>query len=182
MTDFLKPLLELLRLSPRYFFTGAVICALLLFTEPGFLDALGIAEFVKEHRAWIGISFLVSTALWIVAIIVYLMDSAKKGWAAKRRKTQSIDRLNNLTENEKQILRYYIDMDTRSNVLRTDNGDVQALVHAGIIYLAARRGHIVEGFAHNISEHAWKYLAENPHVLEGTTDFYYTDKGRARIF
>jgi hypothetical protein len=91
-----------------------------------------------------------------------------------------IDKLNSLTEDEKQILRYYIAKDTRTNVLRVDDGVVQGLVAAGIIYRSANVGNILEGFAHNITDLAWDYLYVHRDVLQGTTDLYRTDTRRER--
>lgn len=90
------------------------------------------------------------------------------------------ERLDSLTEDEKQILRFYIAEQTKSNVLRIDDGIVQGLVSTGIIYRAASVGNMLEGFSYNLSDFAWNYLSVYPHLLEGTTNTYRTDKRKRR--
>lgn len=97
-------------------------------------------------------------------------------WLKKARQKGIVNRLENLTEAEKQILRYYFANNTRGNILRIENGDVQALTLAGIIFRSSSLGSVLEGFAHNITEFAWDYILQDPHVLEGTTNTYYTDQ------
>ena len=88
------------------------------------------------------------------------------------------ERLNRLTEDEKQILRFYLAENTRANMLRIEDGVVQGLKADGIIFQSASLGNVLEGFAHNISDFAWDYLHINPHLLDGTTNTYRTDKRR----
>ena len=87
-------------------------------------------------------------------------------------------RLHSLTEDEKQILRFYIAENTRANTLRIEDGVVQGLISDRIIYQSASLGSILDGFAHNINDFAWDYLHVNPHLLEGTTNTCRTDKRR----
>jgi hypothetical protein len=171
-----KSILELLKLAPRYMISIAIVCGVLLFLPKEALDQIGLLKFSQDYRQWLGFGFLASTTLWSVA-----MASMAWSWFGKtiRRKSiqkRIIKKLNSLTEDEKQILRYYISKNTRANMLKIDDGVVQELAAEGIIYRSASMGNIIEGFAHNISDIAWDYLHENSHVLNGTTNFYRTDK------
>jgi hypothetical protein len=65
---------------------------------------------------------------------------------------------------------------TKTNVLRYDDGVVQGLVAKGIIHQASSMGNVLEGFAYNIDDSVWAYLNENREVLAGTTNTYRTDK------
>ena len=91
-------------------------------------------------------------------------------------------KLENLTEEEKQIMRYYLATKSRSNTLRIDDGVVNSLVANRIIYRGASVGNMLEGFAHNISDIAWEYLHSHPELLVGSTNTYRTDKGNRRVF
>jgi len=73
-------------------------------------------------------------------------------------------------------LRYYFAKNTRANMLKINDGVVQGLVADHIIYRSASMGDILEGFAHNITDFVWDYIHTNPKVLQGTTNFYRTDK------
>jgi len=87
--------------------------------------------------------------------------------------------LHRLTENEKQILRYYFAKQTRSNVLRIDDGVVNSLAADGVIFQSAN---VIGGpglaFAHNIHEDVWNYILLNPQLLDGTTNTYRSDAWR----
>jgi hypothetical protein len=171
-----KSLLDVLKLAPRYLIAVAVICALLLFAPQSLQDTLGTAKFVDSYRQWIGLAMICSLGIWIVVVTTDGLNWVKRLWGRKQRQKKIANRLGNLTEPEKQILRYYIAMNTRGNKLRTESGDVMALVHAEIIYRSAAVGSVLEGFAHNISDFAWDYIHSNPHVLDGTTNTYHTDQ------
>jgi hypothetical protein len=61
-------------------------------------------------------------------------------------------------------------------MLKVNDGVVQGLVADHIIYRTTSIGTLLEGFAHNITDFAWDYIHANPQVLQGTTNFYRTDK------
>ncbi|MGB6054623.1 MAG: super-infection exclusion protein B [Burkholderiaceae bacterium] len=174
--EIVKALLELLKLAPRYFVAFGVVAGVLLYADEQLLQHLGVAQFAKDNRSVMGLALLGSIALLLVGVCIRagaLVDT----WRRKRKFQQRMtERLHALTEDEKQILRFYIGQETRSNTLRIDDGVVQGLVAARIIYRAAAQGSIIEGFAHNISDFAWQYLNEYPDLLDGSTDIARTDR------
>ena len=177
MTEALiKALLDFLKLTPRYLVVFGVTSALLLFSGENFLKRIGVYQFAQDYRAWLGIIFLLSSALLIVAIPIKITKWVKQWWKNRKFFQRMTQRLHSLTEDEKQILRFYIGKQTKSNVLDISDGIVQGLVASGIIYRAASIGNLVEGFAYNISEIAWDYLHIHPELLEGSTNLYRTDK------
>lgn len=173
-----KTFLEFLKLAPRYLIVIAlgVIAAILLFADVKLLELIGISELAKENRPLLGLTLVVTTALFLASVIGNGIALVKKWWIRKRHHKRIKNRLHSLTEGEKQILRYYIAENTRANTLRIDDGIVQGLKASGIIHLSASMGNALEGFAHNISEFAFDYLQLHPHLLDGTTDTYRTDK------
>lgn len=181
LTDITKFLLEFLKLAPRYLVAVAMVCAILLFTPLSFQKALGTTNFVNNYRQWIGLGMVSSFGVWLVVISASACELVKGLWEKRSWQKKVVSRLENLTEPEKQILRYYVAKNTRGNYLRIESGDVQALTQARIIFQSASLGNILEGFAHNITDFAWEYIHKNPHVLEGTTNTYYTDE-RERLW
>jgi hypothetical protein len=171
-----KTFLEFLKLTPRYFIALGVIAAVLLFSSEENLKFIGVFDFAQDNRAILGLTLIGTVSLFIVFIAadgVFFI----KGWWRKRDFIRRVtDRLNCLTEDEKQILRFYIEKRTRANVLRYDDGVVQGLVSSGIIYRSASLGDINGGFAYNISDFTWDYLTVHFHLLEGTTNTFRTDK------
>lgn len=176
VSEIAKAFLEFLKLAPRFLVALGFAAGLLLFSSGQLLKRLGLSEFVQKWRFALGLTLVVSVALLAAHIGAYLLGSVKRGWRKRKFDRHVLERLHRLTEDEKQILRYYLAYNTRANMLRVENGVVQELVSEGIIYRSASVGSLLEGFAHNISDLAWDYLNLHPELLEGTTNTYYTDK------
>lgn len=174
--EFAKSFFEFLKLAPRYFIAFGIIAAFLLFSSEKTLKQLSVFEFTQNYRQFIGLTLIVTVPLFIVSIFADTIEVIKRWWRKRKFYREMEERLNNLTEDEKQILRYYFAKQTRGNKLRIEDGGVQGLVAAGIIYRSADLGSVLEGFAHNINDHAWNYLYVHPHLLEGSTNFYRTDE------
>ncbi len=175
-SEIAKTLLEFLKLAPRYFIAFGIIAAFMLFASEKLLKQIGVFEFVQNHRSMIGLVLVVSMPLFLVSIFADIFAIIKEWWRKRQYYKSMTKRLNSLTEDEKQILRYYFAEQTRANTLRIDDGVVQGLVSKGIIYRSTSLGTVLDGFAHNISEFAWDYLQMHPHLLKGTTNTYRTDK------
>lgn len=178
ISDFGKTLLEFLKLTPRYLTAIGLVAGLMLFGGDKFRETLGLSQFAQDYRPVLGILFLSSIVLLLIAIGGGGLGGIQRWWRKRKAFQRITQRLHRLTEDEKQILRYYIAEDTKANTLRIDDGVVQELVAEGIIYRSTSLGNMLEGFAHNISDIAWDYLQVYPQLLEGTTNTYRTDKRR----
>ena len=176
IAEILKVVLEFLKLAPRYLIAVGLVAGALLFAPDSSLQRTGLSQFVKDNRQWLGLTLLVTAALFAVSLAADVSRWAKRWWRNRRAFAHITGRLHQLTEDEKQILRFYIAKQTRANTLRIDDGVVQGLVADGILYRSATMGNLLEGFAHNISDIAWDYLNLFPHLLDGSTNTYRTDK------
>jgi len=174
--EFAKSFFEFLKLAPRYFIAFGGIAAFLLFSSEKTLKQLSVFEFTQNYRPIIGLVLIVTVPLFLVSIFADTFSFIRDWWRKRKYYRKMTERLNSLTEDEKQILRFYFANETRANTLRIDDGVVQGLVSEGIIYRSASLGNMLDGFAHNISDFAWNYLYGNPHLLEGSTNTYRTDK------
>ncbi len=174
--EFAKSFFEFLKLAPRYFIAFGIIAAFLLFGSEKILKQLSVFEFTQNYRPIIGLVLIVTVPLFLVSIFADTFSFIRDWWRKRKFYLKMTERLNSLTEDEKQILRYYFAKQTRGNKLRIEDGGVQGLVAAGIIYRSADLGSVLEGFAHNISDFAWDYLHIHPHLLEGNTNTYRTDE------
>lgn len=173
--EFFRFLLEFLKLAPRYLLAVALFSGLLLFLPEGTLERMRLLQFAEDHSHWLGVAFLLSAIVWGIDIFIRTCSLVVGFHGRHQARVLTIQRLHALTEDEKQILRYYIAQGTRSNKLRIDNGVVNGLVAAGIIYRASDMGSMLQGFAHNITDIAWNYLHKHPRLLEGRTNTYKTD-------
>jgi hypothetical protein len=176
MAEILKHLIELLKLAPRYMAAIALVSGILLYFPDAFLDGLGVLAFKKSHHQWIGITFLVSLVLFVIDRSLRFSEKIRDGNRKAEQITRQVKRLYCLTEEEKQILRFYIGKLTRTNYLKMDDGVVQGLVSCGIIFRVAAIGNMRDGFAYNISDLSWDHLNENPGLLNGETNLYRNDK------
>jgi len=175
-TDYGKTILEVLKLAPRYLIALAISAGLFLFVPDKWLKVVDIYDFAHNYRPWFAITFVFSCVLLVIDWSIKINARIKHSKATAEASNRRLQRLHRLTEAEKQILRFYIQNNTRTNVLRIDDGVVNGLVTARIIFPAANVGNIIEGLAHNISDFAWDYLQKHQHLLAGTTTNYRTDK------
>jgi hypothetical protein len=169
-------MLEFLKLAPRYLVTMAIVAGFLLFANAPILQSIGVLDFEKRNRQWIGIIFILSTTLFLVDRSIPVVHFIRYRITLHNVRKGVLKRLHSLTEDEKQILRFYIQLQTKANVLRLDDGVVKGLEGHGIIWRSSSVGNMMEGFAYNIGEVAWEYLNEHKELLAGTTNTYRTDK------
>ena len=175
MSDYAKIALEVLKLAPRYLVSLGIISAFFLFSPAKWLHGFGADEFAQHYRVYFFFTLVFTGVLFgvdrTIAIVGWIRHKSLVSKFAQRR----LERLHRLTEDEKQILRFYIAKQSRSNVLRIDDGVVNGLAADGIIYRSANvsGGHMA--FAHNISDDAWDYLHQNQGLLHGITNTYRSD-------
>jgi hypothetical protein len=176
VAELAKTILEFIKLAPRFIVALGIAAGALLFASDHLLKRIGLTELVQKYRFALGLTLVLSAALLIVDTALSVLGSINGWWGKRRFHRDVIKRLHHLTEDEKQILRYYVANNTRANMLRFDDGVVQGLIEDGSIYQSASMGNILEGFAHNISDIAWGYLHVYPNLLTGETNYYRTDK------
>lgn len=165
-----------LQLAPRYLAVIAISCGVYLFAPSELIAKLGLDNLDQKYRPYIGGAFLISSGVVTVAVIRWLSIFGMAFLNVRGIKRKAIKRLQSLNEDEKQILRFYVSQQTRANTLRFDDGVVQGLVSAGIIYRSTQIGNMLEGFSYNIQDFAWEYLHEHPDLLVGSTNTYRTDR------
>ncbi len=167
-------LLKFLDLAPRYLIAIAAFTAFLLFGPDWALKYLGVSNLAQDERPWLGVSFIISIALclayWGEQVVRRIWNAVLDKKAVKK----APQYLRTLTEGEKQILRFYIAKQTKTNCLRVTDGVVQGLVAAGIIYPSATIG-LGLCVDYNICDFAWDYLNRNESLLIGTTNTYRRD-------
>lgn len=168
--EFVKPLLDALKLSPRYFVALAALSGFVLFAPQQALEFLGIAQLAEDHRAVLGAVFLVSCTLSAMALCAWCVRLVAGVRAQRKMQAMVTKRLSSLTEDEKQILRYYIGHQTRTNYLDISDGVVQGLISARILFRAAAVSREYTVFAVNISAQAWQMLNEDQSMLIGSTN------------
>jgi hypothetical protein len=167
-------LLKFLDLAPRYLVVIAVFAAFLLFGPDWALKHLGVSNFAQDERPWLGLSFIMSIALCLAYWGEQIIRRKWNAILSKKAIEKALQCLHALTEDEKQILRFYITKQTKTNCLYVTDGVVHGLVAKGIIYPSARIG-LGLCVDYNIHDFAWEYLNQNESLLIGTTKTWRRD-------
>jgi hypothetical protein len=158
-------LVEWIKLSPRHLLPLSLFTGFVLFAPQRWLAVFGLVGFVAEWRPYFGAAFLLSTALLLSAAIV-----AGYGWVKQKREEVALlrsrrERLHHLSEPEKDILRGYIEDQTRTQYLPMHDGVVGGLQAERIIFRASSLSRGWDEFAYNIQPWAWEYLNKHPKLL-----------------
>lgn len=148
--------------------TLAALCIVfggIVFSGDAALAKFGLEELVQEYRAYFGVGFLLTLALTVVNSLAAVWKFihpwiAEAYWIRLGRK-----RLQSLNPTEKEILRYYIYNQTRSQSLPVQDGTVNALQREKIIIRGSSLGSI-RGFDFIIQPWAWEYLNKYPGLLD----------------
>lgn len=171
MVDLLKVALDALKLGTGSLLAIALVCGILVLGPAQLLELVGVAQLAQDYRPWLGLALVVSGVLLLLRALALV----GQGWRRHRGKRKLRQRLRRLTEDEKQILRFYVARQTRTNYLRFGDGVVRGLEAEGIIYRASTIGSLDAGFAYNIGEVAWDCLNEDHSLLQGVTNLYRSD-------
>jgi hypothetical protein len=174
--DFSK-LPEWLKLSPRYLFPIALVTGFVLLASTGVLEVFGLAGLVEEYRPYLGVAFLLSSAL----LLTNWLTTGYEWVREKRRQTRDVrskqKRLLALTDDEKRILRSYIGGQTRTQYLSVNDGVVSGLEIEHILFKASSVGH-VEEWAYNLEAWAWDYLNQHSELLASNRKLEGADKDK----
>ena len=160
----IKPLLGLLKEPVRYIIGLGIAAAIFVFAPDSIINKLGLLKLRDEGKPYLGFFLLFCIAIVIANIIgfgVVKYNGYRFLRAVKKR-------LHRLTIEEKQILRGYIEGQTRSLDLDIRSGVVKGLVGEHVIYRVSSISNPMAGltaFAHNIQPWAWDYLNDHPDLL-----------------
>ena len=158
---FVKPLFELLKQPLRYSVAIGIVGAIVLFSPDSVVNKLGMLKYRDEGKPYFGAILLLCIALTIASGIGAVGEKINDYRFLRAIKK----RLHRLSPEEKQLLRTYIERQTRSLNLDVTSGIVNGLEQETIIYQASSIGHLMSGFAYNIQPWAWDYLNEHPRLL-----------------
>jgi hypothetical protein len=169
ISKIVEKILELVKLSPKYLMAIILATGILLFAKREHMVSLGLADFIDSYRPWISIVFLLSASLFVSYPLSFIASVGYK-WFYKRLETHRSKKrlliwLDNLTPVQKDILRGYIDKETRTMHLRIDNGVVRELEAAKIIGQATQ--FVDNAFCSDYTINTWvyQYLKKHPEII-----------------
>lgn len=145
---------------------GALGALAVFFVAPdSWLSAVGLLQYKPTEKTSFGILLLVLIGSIFASAAGATLDKhqTRRFLHGKR------EMLNALSDEEKTLLRLYIAHNTKTLHLSLDDGVVQGLVHAEVLYRATTVSNPEYGataFAYNLQPWAWKYLKAHPEILE----------------
>ena len=140
-----------LKLPKKVYFLASIISGIMLFSTDEFLKKLSLLEFKESYTLWIGIAFLLSLGMALIAIGDFLIDQykarkikkdedAKKKQAeleAEKQKAIKVEeqkyKLKNLDNYEKSVLREFYIAQKNTAEMSFEDPTVIGLVTKGII-------------------------------------------------
>lgn len=164
MPDWLKPVLEWLKESPRYILPILLASGVILFLPVNLLEPIGLDTLRKEAKPYLGFAFVLSMCVLLGRAIASIAEWCRRKYMHHQAVGDSLRHLHRLTEVEKEVLRFYLEEKTRTITWNLENGVVRGLVSVGILAPAVPTGDIFE-YPFNMSVHAWEYLQAHPDLI-----------------
>ena len=167
--EFLSRITDWIKLAPRYLFAVFLFCCFLLFLPDTVLQKIGIDDLRNRFLPWIGGMFLMLLFTHGLATAWHWLHYRIKQRNSLKHRLQ---RLQNLTPKEDEILCWFIINKTRTQNLRYDSGVVTGLISANVLHYASNRATSSWNPADvridvNIQPWAWEYLNKHPEILKG---------------
>ncbi|WP_166212979.1 super-infection exclusion protein B [Cognatiluteimonas telluris] len=154
------------KLPQRVLWALLLIAGLVLWGPGWFVSGLGLEAFIATYRMWLGVVFLLFLAATLPTPIQWVATKAWE-WLKERRGMKARRaRLHDLSSDEKEVLRYYLTNNVRTQTLDCADGIAPALERAWIIYRASNVSQGYTDFAYNIQQWALDYIREHPEVLD----------------
>lgn len=154
-----------LKLPQRVLWALLIIAGLVLWGPEWFVSGLGLGQFIDTYRMYLGVVFLLFLAATLPTPVNWVASKGLEKIKGHRHKAAREARLHDLSGDEKEVLRYYIKNNTRTQTLDLADGVAPALESARIIYRASSVSQGYTDFAYNIQQWALDYLREHPEVL-----------------
>ena len=166
----MEHLVNWLKLPKNVAWPIVLVSGLLLWGPEQFNKGLGLDLFVNEYRIWVGVAFLFFLATGLMPVIPWIFNFIKKRYQKRVAHRQLAQNLKELTPEEKDILRRYIESDTKAQDLNIQNGVVGRLLKIGFLELGfsvsygGRLGSYT--FPVNMQDWLWKELKKHPEYLQ----------------
>lgn len=161
----INDILQLIKLPMKYLIAIFLTLTFILFFPEIYIVKLGLSELIQKYRMIIGLAFICDLFFIIVNLCSPILNYIKGILRYLSLVLSGKRRLNNLTNEEKEILNYYITNKTRTYELPLNDGIVCELSSYKIIYRAAGVSTGGLYFAYNMNPWAWRYLNKNKELI-----------------
>jgi len=138
--EFLSKIIEFLKLPKRYVWVVALVSGLLLFLPEGFLARIHVEKFAHDFGSYIGLTFLVSTLILAVELVLLAWRSLRGRKTHRERKERALAGLGRLDAQERAVLREFWIQGKNTIQLPVDQPTVVGLLDKGILETVGRLG------------------------------------------
>lgn len=157
--------LDWLKLPPAILWGLLVACGLVLWAPPWFITGLGLQDFLKIYRIYLGVVFLVLLAATIPFLVISVAKIPIRYFVARQKTKVRMSRLKSLSAPEKALLMRFLAEETRSMTLDLTHPVVAALISIEVLYRAASFSQGGMRFACAIQPWAWDAIKADPALL-----------------
>jgi len=139
---------------------------LVLFLPDSIGIKFGILALRAKYLPWIGGGTLAAFVLWVVQLVPWI--NAK--FAQRRYRTQVLQNLFGLTEQEQFLLCYCTHRGQRTVYLAPNDSAAQALCNKGLLVPSSGLGRALS-WPFTIPQFVWEHIRANRHVLMSDADW-----------
>lgn len=168
--EWMSRIFDLSKIPTKFVGAIALLTFLVTYLPERFLESLNLLSFKEDYGSYFGLAFLVSLAVLSVEFIVWVFFLFRRA-AIKRSVARSVrDRLRDLDQSEKAVLREFIIASSRTIKLPIEQPAVSSLINAGVLEQAAvigSRTMVGSVFSLTLSDEANKELSLDFLDLEG---------------
>lgn len=130
--DFFKSFFDFTKLPTKIFLVVSIATGVFIFSDSEILKKLHLDKF-EQYGGYIGLTFLFSTILVIVNLIVWLFNKLHFQFRLKKLKTEYKQILTELDPKEKAVLREFVIQKQNSVTMPYDDPVVCGLIDKGIL-------------------------------------------------
>ena len=140
MDKLLEKIFDINKFPAKIVFVICLCCAVILFVPAEFLTRLSLTGFLADYGKYIGIVFIISSSLLMLAFINYVLKVINWKVSSRRFKKRALEELQYLNMHERALLREFYIQDKFAIQIPILDETMIGLVNKGIIYPASNVG------------------------------------------
>jgi len=166
----MDPLISWLKLPHRAAWPIVIVTGILLWGPEPFAKGLGLDLFLEKYRTWVGVAFLFFLVTGLLPVVPWCANKFQKSIERKRTHQKRLELISKLTPEEKELLKQFIENNTKAQDLNIQDGVVSRLLVLDFLVVAYKisyggmRGSFT--FPVNIQDWLWDELHDNPGQLK----------------
>ncbi|MFQ5752314.1 MAG: super-infection exclusion protein B [bacterium] len=147
--------LKAIQLKPRFLFGLFILGVVILKVPDSYAKIFGITDLLNQYRGWIGVGTLAALCFWFVQLWPWLWKQIN----SRKRKSNILKNINNLTEKEHRILAYCLTRNERTINLDIINPEGLSLCNKGLLAKAQGVGDMLE-WPYTMPSFVWDHLQD----------------------